>query len=373
MSNDIDEFGVREVLERGVSGASDPDLVEGVWRSAGRRRRTRRLVAGSVVAAAAAAAVVVSQWGGAPEDLGPADSTPPPLTTGEPTRGPRTVQDQRAANLTFLDAVRLDLDYEPLESPEWVVTHSEPVLVGEAVTVRETNDGFVLTMGVRQRIPDAPGPSHVDLRVVAGPGHGLTQTDLDAVGGPVVAMIPGDSAGASSDEALTPYPDGLWLDVPGGVGNPYLDWADMTPAWPDVDSVADVVETLAAAEAAAPEEEEQAPEIKCSTSWQNPPPLNSTGLSAAALETANDLIWHAATCDEDGLISAAIANGTTVAVSDGDLAEQLATPDDSGAYLRLEATMGFPSTREGDLHVFELEGWRVVIHENGRWVEFSRE
>lgn len=374
MSNEFEHSEVRAALERGVSGASEPDLVTGVWRSAGRRRRNRRLVAGSAVVAATAVAVVVSQWGGGAEDLGPADSAPPPLTTGEPTGGPATVQDQRAANLTFLEAVRrsgLAIDYEPLESPEWVLTHSERVLVGDVQAVRAEDDDFVLTIGVRQRIPDGPGPAHVDLRVVAGPGHSLPQTDLDAVGGPVVAMVSADSAGAPSDEALTPYPDGLWLDVPDGVGNPYLDWASMPPAWPQADSVADVAATLAAAQAALPEEE-MAPEIECSASWQNPPPLNATGLSPAALDTANELVRLAATCDEDGLIAAAITNDTAVAVSDGDLEQQLATPDDNGAYVRLESTMGVPSAREGDLHLFVLEGWRVVIHDDGRWVEFSR-
>ena len=193
MSNEFEHSEVRAALERGVSGASEPDLVTGVWRSAGRRRRNRRLVAGSAVVAATAVAVVVSQWGGGAEDLGPADSAPPPLTTGEPTGGPATVQDQRAANLTFLEAVRrsgLAIDYEPLESPEWVLTHSERVLVGDVQAVRAEDDDFVLTIGVRQRIPDGPGPARACGGLLHGgqgapaPGGGGAQ----AVHGPAVVV-----------------------------------------------------------------------------------------------------------------------------------------------------------------------------------------
>lgn len=55
------------------------------------------------------------------------------------------------------------------------------------------------------------------------------------------------------------------------------------------------------------------------------------------------------------------------------MAEQLATPDENDAYLRLEATLSRPIDSEPGLHVFELEGWRVAIDSDGRWVEFSRE
>lgn len=368
MSDEIDELEVRELLERGASGASDPDLVAGVWRSAGHRRRKRRLVAGSAVAAAAAAAVVVSQWGGVPEDLGPADHTAPSATESPP--GLTQAEKQLEANQRFLEGIRgsgIDLDYEPMESPEWAISGGRQVLAGVVHAVRPSGDDFVVSVVVQQAIPEGEVGVFVDAVLRGGTLHDLTPEELGAVGGPVLLALPDRTAPDASTAEVWPYVDGFWLDVPGGIGNPYLRWTDMTPAWPNLESVEDLTAILTTAS-------EEAPlEIECSASWQNPPSLYSKGLSAAALDTANELIRLAGNCDEEGLIAAAVANATTVAVSDGDIEEQLATPDDIGAYVRLEGTMGHPSTREGDLHVFELEGWRVVIHDDGRWVEFSRE
>lgn len=360
---------VRELLDRGVAGAGEVDLVQGVWRTARRRRRNRRLGAGSAVAAVAAGAVVVSQWGGAgpsPEDLAPAGDS---VATSAPT----ALVDTLAANQRFLDGIRasgLQFDYEPMESPEWAVGAGRQVLVGEVEGVRASGENIVVTVDVEQTIPDARVAQRVDVVLRVGLLHDLTDADLAAVGGPALVALSDQPLPEDEPSQVWPYVDGFWLDVPDGVGNPYIDYAEMSSHWPPVNSVEELGGVLAAAEDQALE----VPlEIECSASWQNPPPLNSTGLSAAALETANDLVSLAATCDEEGLIARAVADHTEIAVAEGDVHEQLATPDDSGAYVRLESTLAVPVDSEPGLHAFELEGWRVVIDSDGRWVEFSRE
>lgn len=362
---------LREFLDRGADGAPEVDLVEGVWRASRRRRRNRRLGAGSAVVAVAAGAVVVSQWGGAgpsPEELGPAGDT------GAVTSDPAPV-DTLAANQRFLDGIQASgvaFDYEPMESPGWAVGGGRQVLVGEVEGVRASGDHFVVTVEVEQAIPEAQVAEHVDAFLNVGTLHDLTQADLDAVGGPVLLALPDQPRNVHLMPKVFPAVDGFWLDVPDGIGNPYVDYAEMRPDWPPVDSVDELSGVLFEALALAQAEETEMP-IECSASWQNPPPLNSTGLTPEALDTANELVRLAAYCDEEGLIARALADGTEVAVGEGEVAEQLATPDPSGAYVRLESTLAVPVDSEPGLHAFELEGWRVVIASDGRWAEFSRE
>lgn len=363
---------LREFLDRGVVGASEVDLVEGVWRTSRRRRRNRRLGAGVAVAAVAVGVVVVSWWGGAGsslQDLGPAGGA------GPATPVPTAVVDTLAANQRFLDGIRaggLAFDYEPMKSPGWAVTGGRQVLVGEVDVVRASGDHFVVTVQVQQAIPDAHVPELVDAFLHVGSLHDLTAADLDAVGGPVLVALPDQPLPAESAPEVWPYVDGFWLEVPDGIDSPYVDYSEMRSGWPPVDSVEELAEALTEALTTAKAEETKLP-IECSASWQNPPPLDPTGLTPAALQTANDLVRLAANCDEGGLIARAIADGTEIAVAEGEVAEQLATPDDSDTYIRLAATLASPMDPEGDQHVFELEGWRVIIDSDGRWVEFSRE
>lgn len=363
---------LREFLDRGVVGASEVDLVEGVWRTSRRRRRNRRLRAGSAVAAVAVSAVVVSQWGGVGsslQDLGPAGdtSTAPPV--------PTAVVDTLAANQRFLDGIRasgLAFDYEPMPSPEWAVTGGRQVLVGEVDGVRASGDHFVVTVVVQQAIPDTHVAERVDAFLNVGSLHNLTAADLDAVGGPVLVALPDQPLPADSPPEVWPYVDGFWLAVPDGIHSPYVDYSEMRSDWPPMGSVEELAGALTEALTTAKAQETALP-IECSASWQNPPPLDPTGLTPTALQTANDLVRLAMSCDEDGLIARAIADGTEIAVAEGEVAEQLVTPDDSDTYIRLAATLAFPRDPEGDQHVFELEGWRVIIDSDGRWVEFSRE
>lgn len=362
---------LREFLDRGVDGAAEVDLVGGVWRAARRRRRNRRLVAGSSVVAVAAAAVVVSQWAPPPEDVAPAVETTAENTAPEPA------DDQLAANEAFLEGMRasgLQVDYRPLKSPTLAISPSAAyVVVGEVWDVRSRGDDFVVTVDVDRTIPEDPMASQrVDILLDSGPLHEVTPQMMAAVGGPVLVVLRNQVEPADEDAPVRPYVDGFWLDVPGGIGNPYADYAGMPEAWPTVGSVQELAAVLDEAEVAARPEETTLP-VECSASWQNPPPLNSTGLSEAALETANELIGMAAVCDEEGLVARALADGTTVTVGEGEVHEQLATSDDNGAYLRLEATFGVPAVVDGGLHVFELDGWQVVLDGDGRWVEFSRE
>lgn len=366
---------LREFLDRGVAGAGEVDLVEGVWRTSRRRRRNRRLGAGSAVAAVVAGAVVVSQWGGAgpsPDDLAPAEHTLSTPTVSEPSPEPTAATDQLAANQRFLEAIRssgIALDYEPMESPEWAVSGGRQALVGEVLGVRASGDGFVVSVGVRQTIPDAFGFEEVDVRVSSGTLHDLTQTDLDAVGGPVLVVLPIGRSDAPTPEVFNPHTDGFWLDVPDGIGNPHVSWADMTPAWPQVDSVAELAGVLTAALPVA----EPMPGIECSASYQNPPFVNGTGLTPAALDAADRLFADAGNCDREALVARAASDGTEVAIGDGDLEDQLAIPDPTGAYIGLAGTLTRePTTSEdGRLHTFDSNGWRVVIDSSGRWVEFT--
>ena len=364
---------LREFLDRGVDGATDVDLVEGVWRTSRRRRRNRRLMAGSAVAAAAVVAIAVSPWGDSalsPEDLAPAgDRHTATQSVGE---------DQLLANQRFLDGLRasgLQVDYRPLKSPTLAISPSAAyVVVGEVGDVRLSGDNFVVTIDVHHSIPhNGQQADRVDILLDSGPLHEVTPQMSEAVGGPVLVVLRNQVQPADDSAPRRPYVDGFWIDVPGGIGNPYTDYADMRETWPPVTSVEELTAVLAEAEVAARPDPPPPLPVECSASWANPPSLNSTGLSAAALATANELIWLSGNCDEAGLIAAAITNGTTVAVSDGEVAEQLSTPDESKVYVRLISTMARPATRVGDLHIFELEGWRVVIDSDGRWVEFSRE
>ncbi|MCK0110589.1 hypothetical protein MWU75_00310 [Ornithinimicrobium sp. F0845] len=359
---------LREFLDRGVAGAPEVDLVEGVWRTARRRRRNRRLVAGSAVVAVALGGFAVSQWDRAPVDLAPAVETTP---------SPGPVDDLLVANQAFLAGMRasgLQVDYRPLKSPTLAISPAAAyVVVGEVWDVRARGDDFVVTVDVAETIPeDFLARDRIDVLLDSGPLHEVTPQVSAAVGGPVLVVLRNQVQPVDESAPVRPYVDGFWIDVPGGIGNPYTDYADMRADWPPVGSVEELADVLSEAEVAARRVPPPLP-VECSTSWQNPPPLNSTGLSALALQTANDLIGMAATCDEEALIARALADGTVVAVGEGDVGQQLATPDDNDAYLRLEATFGVPATREGDQHVFELEGWRVVVASDGRWVEFSRE
>lgn len=362
---------LRELLDRGVAGTGEVDLVEGVWRTSRRRRRNRRLGTGSAVAAVAAGAVVVSQWGGSgpsPEDLAPAVET---------TTAPAPVVDQLVANERFLDGLRasgLQFDYRPLKSPTLAVSRGAGrVVVGEVSDVWPRGDDFVVTIDVQQTIPEGGELGHVDTLLDSGPLHEVTPAQLVEVGGPVLVVLRDQVSSEGRTDPIRPYVDGFWLDIPGGIGNPYTEYADMPDTWPAVGSVADLAAVLREAEVAVRPEEQPPLLVECSASWQNPPPLDSTGLTPAALKTANDLIRLAAYCDEEGLIARAIADDTKIAVGDGEVAEQLATPDENGAYVRLESTLARPVDSEPGLHAFELESWRVVIASDGRWVEFSRQ
>ncbi|NLG20557.1 MAG: hypothetical protein GX555_03880 [Actinomycetales bacterium] len=362
---------LREFLDRGADGATEVDLVEGVWRTSRRRRRNRRLGAGSAVAAVAAGAVVVSQWGGAgpsPEDLAPA------VDTGVVTSEPAPV-DTLAANQRFLDGIRasgVQFDYELMESPGYAVGGGLQILVGEVEGVRANGHHFVVTVEVEQSIPDVQVAEHVDAFLEVETLHDLTQADLDAVGGQVLLVLPDQPRNVHLTPKVFPAVDGFWLDVPDGIGNPYVDYSEMGSDWPPVDSVAELSGMLSETHSLAQAGEQVQP-IECSASWQNPPPLNSIGLTPAALDTANELVRLAAYCDEAGLIARALADGTEVAVGEGEVAEQLAIPDPNRAYVRLEGTLAVPVDSEPGLHAFELEGWRVVIASDGRWVEFTRE
>lgn len=363
---------LREFLDRGVAGASEVDLVEGVWRTARRRRRNRRFGAGSAVAAVAVGAVVVRLWGGAGSSLQDLD---PASDTSTATSVPTAVVDTLSANQRFLDGIRasgLAFDYEPMESPEWAVTGGRQVLVGEVGGVRASGDHVVVTVDVQQAIPDTYVAERVDVLLNVGSLHDLAAADLDAVGGSVLVALPDQPLPADTAPEVWPYVDGFWLEVPDGIGNPYVDYSEMRSDWPSVGSVDELAGALTEALAITQDEETALP-IECSASWQNPPPLDATGLTPAALQTANDLIRLAAYCDEDGLIARAIADDTEIAVGDGEVAEQLATPDENGAYVRLESTLARPVDSEPGLHAFELKGWRVVIASDGRWVEFSRQ
>lgn len=362
---------LRELLDRGAAGAREVDLVDGVWRASRRRRRNRRLGVGSAVAAVVAGAVVVSQWGGggapSPEDLAPAQDTG--VRTSEP--GP---VDPLVANQRFLDGIRgsgLEVDYEPMDSPAWAVSGGRQVLVGDVAGVRTTGAHVVVTVEVQESIPDAQVAEHVDAYLSVGTLHDLTEADLAVVGGPVLLALPDQPGNVHLTPKVFPAVDGFWLDVPDGIGNPYVDYSEMQADWPPVGSVDELSGVLSEALATV-QAEEQAPPIECSASSQNPPPLDPTGLTPEALETANELVRLAAYCDEEGLVARALADGTEIAVGEGEVAEQLATPDSSGAYVRLEATLSVPVDAEPGLHAFELEGWRVVIASDGRWVEFSR-
>lgn len=363
---------LREFLDRGVAGASEVDLVQGVWSTSRRRRRNRRLVVGSAVAALAVSAVVVSWWGGAGsslQDVGPAGDT----GTAPPV--PTVVVDTLEANQRFLDGIRasgLAFEYEPMQSPGWAVTGGRQVLVGEVASVRARGDDFLVTVEVEQAVPDAYVAGRVDALLRSGSSHDLTVADLDAVGGQVLVALPDQPLPADSPPEVWPYVDGFWLDVPDGIGNPYVDYSQMESGWPPVGSVGELAGALDEALVTAIAGEATLT-AECSASWQNPPSLNPAGLAPAALQTANDLVRLAANCDEEGLIARAIADGTEIAVGEGAVAEQLATPDENGAYLRLEATLSRPIDSEPGLHVFELEGWHVAIDSDGRWVEFSRE
>ncbi|HLS46312.1 MAG TPA: hypothetical protein VK045_12835 [Ornithinicoccus sp.] len=360
---------LHEFLDRGVAGATEVDLVEGVWRTARRRRRNRRLGAGSAVAAVAVGAIAMSQWGGggpSPEDLAPAVET---------TTTPSPVVDQLVANKLFLDGLRasgLQLDYRPLKSPTLAVSHGAGrVIVGEVADVRPQGDDFVVTIDVQQTIPEGDALGSVDILLDSGPLHEVTPAQMSEVGGSALVVLRDQVSSRERADPVRPYVDGFWVDVPGGIGNPYTDFADMPNTWPAVSSVEELADVLVDAELAARPEQPPPLPVECSASWQNPPPLDPTGLTPAALDTANDLVRLAAYCDEEGLIARATADGTDIAVGDGDVADQLATPDPSGAYVRLESTLAVPVASDPGLHAFELEGWRVVIASDGRWVEFS--
>ncbi len=363
---------LREFLDRGAAGASEVDLVKGVWSTSRRRRRNRRLGVGSAVAALAVTVVVVAWWGGAGsslQDVGPAGDT------GTAPAVPTVVVDTLEANQRFLDGIRasgLQFDYEPIQSPEWAVTGGRQVLVGEVNGVRASGNHVVVTVQVEQAIPDAHVAKHVDAFLDVGSLIDLTEADLDAVGGQVLVALPDQPLPADSPPEVWPYVDGFWLDVTDGIGNPYVDYSDMRSGWPPVGSVDELAGALNGALANAKAEETTLP-IECSASWQNPAPLDDTGLTPAARQTANDLIRLAMSCDEEGLIARAIADGTELAVAEGKVAEQLAAPDENGAYVRLASTLAVTVDSEPGLHAFEVESWRVVIASDGRWVEFSHE
>jgi hypothetical protein len=321
------------------------------------------------VTAVAVGGIVLSQWGDTgtlPEDLAPAVET---------TTTPSPVVDQLVANERFLDGLRasgLQLDYRPLKSPTLAVSHGAGrAIVGEVSDVRPQGDDFVVTIDVQQTIPEGDELGGVDILLDSGPMHEVTPGQMAEVGGSALVVLRDQVSSRERTDPIRPYVDGFWVDVPGGIGNPYTDYADMRDTWPAVSSVEELAEVLVDAEVAARPEQPPPLPVECSASWQNPPPLDSTGLTPAALETANDLVRLAAYCDEEGLISRATADGTEVAVGDGDVADQLATPDANGAYVRLESTLAVPVDSEPGLHAFELEGWRVVIDSEGRWVEFS--
>lgn len=327
---------------------------------------------GSVVAAVAAAAVsavVLTGWGSTRSMLEPLT---PAGGTGTITSASRPVPDTLEANQRFLEAIRssgLSVDYQPMDSPAWAVSDGRQVLAGEVSGVRARGDDVVVTVQVRQAIPDAHVAGRVDAVLRSGTLRGLTAADLDLVSGPVLLALPDQPLPADPAPEVWPYSDGFWLAVPDGIGNPYVDYSEMRSGWPAVNSIEELAGVLE--RAATMRAEETSLPIECSASWQNPPTLDDTGLTPAAFETAVRLGELAMSCDSKGLTARALADGTQVTVAHGDVAEQLGIPDDSGAYIRLVSALAFPVASEPGLHAFEVEGWRVVIASDGRWVEFS--
>ncbi|WP_114908106.1 hypothetical protein [Ornithinimicrobium murale] len=360
---------LREFLDRGVAGATDVNLVQGVWRTSRVRRRNRRLGAGAAVAAVAAGAVVVSQWGGtgpSPEDLAPAVET----TSTAP------VVDQLVANERFLDGLRasgVQPNYRPLKSPTLAVSHGAGrVIVGVVSDVRPQGDDFVVTVDVQQTLPDGGELGHVDILLDSGPLHEVTPAQAVEVGGPILVVLRDQVSSEGRTDPIRPYVDGFWLEVPDGVGNPYADYADMRQAWPPVGSVEELATVLREAEVAARPEQPPPLPVECSASWQNPPFVDGAGLTPDALSTADTIFAEAGSCDEEALIARAVADGTDISIGEGDAQEQLVTPDPDGAYLALAAALTTQATVVGEHFVFAHDGWRVVIDSNGRWVEFSR-